>query len=136
MIAVVTVHALTYPAAKKKAGHAVRNPAEAVHVPWSEWYVVFVAIAGAVAGVVGSALGASKNELGYAIYATLTITGVIVPSALAYWWNRVLAIPTLFAALAYLRVRAAWIAALVVALLVVLLFHLALYPWPNYPFGA
>jgi hypothetical protein len=60
---------------------------------------------------------------------------VVVPSALAYWWNRVLAIPTLFATLAYLRTRAAWVAALVVALLVLLLFHLALYPWPNYPFG-
>jgi hypothetical protein len=86
--------------------------------------------------LIASALGASKNELGYAIYITLTISGVIVPSALAYWWNRVLAIPTLFATIAYLRTRAVWIAALVVALLVVLLFHLALYPWPNYPFGA
>jgi hypothetical protein len=69
------------------------------------------------------------------MYVTLTITGVVIPSALAYWWNRVLAIPTLFATLAYLRARAAWVATLVVALLVVLLFHLALYPWPNYPFG-
>jgi hypothetical protein len=135
LIVVVTVHALTYPAAKKKAGHAVRNPSEAVHVTWSEWYIALVAAAGAAPGVIASALGASKNELGYAIYLTLTITGVVVPSALAYWWNRVLAIPTLFATIAYLRTRAAWVAALGVALLVLLLFHLALYPWPNYPFG-
>jgi hypothetical protein len=135
LIVVVTVHTLTYPAAKKKAGRAVRHPSEAVHVTWSEWYIVLVAASGVVAGVIASALGASKNELGYAIYTTLTIAGVIVPSALAYWWNRVLAIPTLFATLAYLRTRAAWFAALVVAALVVLLFHLALYPWPNYPFG-
>jgi hypothetical protein len=135
LIAVVTVHALTYPPAKKKAGRAVRDPSEAVHVSWSEWYIVLVAATGAIAGFIASAFGASKLELGYAIYGTLAITGVVIPSALAYWWNRVLAIPTLFAALAYLRARAAWIAALVVALLVVLLFHLALYPWPNYPFG-
>jgi hypothetical protein len=135
LIVVVTIHALTYPAAKKRAGRAVRDPSEVVHVPWSEWYIVLVAAVGAASGLIASALGASKNELGYAIYITLTLTGVVIPSALAYWWNRVLAIPTLFAALAYLRARAAWVAALVVALLVVLLFHLALYPWPNYPFG-
>jgi hypothetical protein len=135
LIVVVTAHTLTYPAAKKKAGRAVRNPAQAVHVTWSGWYIVLVAATGTAAGVIASVLGANKLELGYAIYVTLTITGVVIPSALAYWWNRVLAIPTLFATLSYLRARAAWVAALVVALLVVLLFHLALYPWPNYQFG-
>ena len=135
LIVVVTIHTLTYPAAKKKAGRAVRHPHEVVHVSWSGWYIVVVAAAGAAAGVIASVAGASKNQLGYAIYVTFTIAGVVVPSALAYWWNRVLAIPTLFATLAFLRLRAAWVAALVVALLVVLLFHLALYPWPNYQFG-
>ena len=135
VIVVVTLHTLTYPATKKKAGRAVRHPSRVVHLPWSGWYIVLVAAAGVIAGVVASALGAGKNELGYAIYVTLVLVGIIVPSALAYGWNRVLAIPTLFATIAYLRVRAAWVAALVVALLVVLLFHLALYPWPNYPFG-
>jgi hypothetical protein len=135
LIVVVTIHAFTYPPAKKKAGRAVRDPSAVIHVRWSESYIVFVAAAGAAAGLIASALGASKNELGYAIYTTLAITGIVIPSALAYWWNRVLAIPTLFAALAYLRARAAWVAALVAALLVVLLFHLALYPWPNYQFG-
>jgi hypothetical protein len=135
LIVLVTLHTLTYPAEKKKAGRAVRDPSEAVHVTWSGWYIALVAVTGAAVGLVASALGASKLQLGYAIYVTLTITGVVIPSALAYWWNRVLAIPTLFATLSYLRGRAAWVAALVVALLVVLLFHLALYPWPNYQFG-
>jgi hypothetical protein len=135
LIVVVTIHAFTYPPAKKKAGRAVRDPSEAVHVRWSEWYIALVAAAGAGAGLIASVLGANKNELGYAIYIALAITGIVIPSALAYWWNRVLAIPTLFATLAYLRARAAWVAALVAALLVVLLFHLALYPWPNYQFG-
>jgi hypothetical protein len=135
LIVVVTMHAFTYPPTKKKAGRAVRDPSDVVHVRWSESYIVLVAASGAAAGFIASALGASKNELGYAMYITLAITGIVIPSALAYWWNRVLAIPTLFAALAYLRARAAWVAALVAALLVVLLFHLALYPWPNYQFG-
>jgi hypothetical protein len=92
-IVVVTVHTLTYPAKKKKAGRAVRDPSEAVHVPWSGWYIVLVAAAGAAAGVIASALGANKNELGYAIYLTLVVAGIVIPSALAYWWNRVLSIP-------------------------------------------
>jgi len=86
--------------------------------------------------VIASVAGASKNELGYAIYVTLTAFGVLLPSALAYWWHRVLSIPTLFAAVAYLRTRIPFLAVVVVALLVVLLFHLALYPWPNYHFGS
>jgi hypothetical protein len=135
LIVVVTVHTLTYPAAKKKAGRPVRHPSRTVHVSWSEWYIAVLAAAGAAAGVVASVSGANKNELGYAIYGTLAVVGIVVPSALAYWWNRVLAIPTLFATLAYLRARAAWATALIAALLVVLLFHLALFPWPNSPFG-
>jgi hypothetical protein len=135
VIVVVTVHTLTYPAAKKKAGRLVRHPSRAVHVSRGEWYIVVVAAAGALAGFIASASGANTNVLGYAIYGTLAVFGIVVPSVLAYWWNRVLAIPTLFATLAYLRVRAPWVAALVAALLVVLLFHLALYPWPNSQFG-
>jgi hypothetical protein len=135
VIVVVTFRTLTYPAAKKKAGRPVRQASRAVHVPRSEWYIVVVAAAGALAGLIASASGADTNELGYAIYGTLAIFGIVVPSVLAYWWNRVLAIPTLFATLAYLRVRAPWVAALVAALLVVLLLHLALYPWPNSQFG-
>jgi hypothetical protein len=136
VIVVVTLHTLESTDGRKKAGRTLRAPAEqASDLAWGRWYIALVAGAGAVAGLVASAADADKNQLGYTIYVTLTVTGVVVPSALAYWANRVLDIPTLFAALAFLRHRAAWIAALVVALLVVLLFHLALYPWPNYHFG-
>ena len=137
LIVIVTVHTLTYPTGKKKAGRALRKPSEeAIHLPWGGRYIVVVAVAGAAAGMIASAAGANKNELGYAIYITLSVFGILVPSALAYLWNRVLAIPTLFATVAFLRARRAWVALLVVALLVVLMFHLALYPWPNYHFGS
>jgi hypothetical protein len=136
VIVVTTVHTLMYPAEKKQAGRGLRNPAtEAVHLLWSGWYIVLVAAAGVAAGVLASVAGADKNELGYAIYLTLTVFGIVVPSVLAYWFNRVLAVPTLFATIALLRARVSWAAAFVVAVLVVLLFHLALYPWPNYRFG-
>jgi len=136
-IVIVTVRTLTYPAEKKKAGRSLRKPSEeTIPLPWGGRYIAVVAVAGAAAGLIASVAGASKNELGYAIYITLTVFGVLLPSALAYWWHRVLSIPTLFAAIAYLRARVPLIAVLVVALLIVLLFHLALYPWPNYHFGS
>jgi hypothetical protein len=43
----------------------------------------------------------------------------------------VLSIPTLFATIALLEARRRWVAVVAVSLLVVLAFHLALYPWPN-----
>ncbi len=53
LIVIVTVHTLTYPADKKKAGRALRTPAEEpVHLPWSGWYIVVVALAGAAAGLI------------------------------------------------------------------------------------
>ena len=136
LIVVVTVHTLAHPDEKKRAGRALRQPAHEVRrLGWGRWYIVLVAAAGVAAGLIASAAGADKNELGYAIYLTLAVLGIVVPSALAYWAHRVIDVPTLFATLAFLRRRAPWLAAVVVALLVVLMFHLALYPWPNYHFG-
>ena len=137
LIVLVIYHAATYPRSQTRVGRALQGPAEdAVMLEWGRPFVVLVALSGAVAGLVAAALGAGKNELGYAIYGTLAVVGVVVPSALAYWWNRVLGIPTLFATLAALATRARWLAAVAIALLALLLFHLALYPWPNYPFGS
>jgi len=137
LIVAVTAHTLSHPDEQKVAGRALRAPAEEANpLPWGRWYIAAVAVAGVAAGVIASAVGANKNELGYAIYLTLAILGIVIPSALAYWAHRVLDLPTLLATLAFLRARAPWIALVVVALLAVLLFHLALYPWPNYHFGA
>jgi hypothetical protein len=140
VIVVVIMHTLSHPADEKKAGRALRADAESKDVRTLRWgrpYIAAVALAGAIAGIVASAVGADKNQTGYAIYVTLAVLGIVVPSALAYWANKVLDIPTLFATLAYLRKRTGgpWIAMTVVTLLAVLCFHLALYPWPNYHFG-
>lgn len=136
VIVMVLVHALIQPEEKKKAGRALRKPAhETQPLSWGRVYIGVVALGGIAAGLIAWAAGGNKNELGYAIYLTLTGLGVVLPSALAYWRHRVLDIPTAFATLAFLRERAAWVAVFVAALLVVLLFHLALYPWPNYHFG-
>jgi hypothetical protein len=137
LIVVVTVHTLTYPSDKKKLGRALREPAgEVTRVSWVWRYIGLTAVAGAVAGGIASAGGGDKNQVGYAVYVTLAVFGIVVPGILARWFHRVLAIPTLFATVALLRTHAHWVAAVIVALLVVLMFHLALYPWPNYHFGA
>ena len=133
VIVVVAYHAATY--GRKRNGHAIRKPAEDVDVwTWGGWYVVSAAIAGAAAGLTASLLGASKDTLGFAIYITLVVAA-FTPSVLAYVGAKVLDVPTLFTTVSDLQKRAHWAAALIVALLVVLMFHLALYPWPNYTFG-
>lgn len=132
----VAVHALGYPAAKKAMGRALRRPArEAVELEWARAYIPFVALAAAAAGAIATGVGAGKDGVGYAIFVTLALLGIVVPSALAYFCGRVLDLPTLFATLALLRERVHVAAELAVALLAVLLVHLALYPWPNYHFG-
>lgn len=133
------LHTLTHPSEQKLGGRALRaDPAEVRVI--GRWggsrYIALVAGGGIAAGLIASAAGADKNQLGYAIYVTLTVLGVVVPSALAYWYHRVLRIPTFFAAIVLLGKHWSWVAGLAVALLVVLMFHLALYPWPNYRFGS
>ncbi len=139
LIVVVILHTLMHPAGEKIGGRALREKVVVVDPAPVKWggfrYIVLVAVAGVAAGLIASSAGASKNTLGYVIYVTLTLLGVVVPSVLAYWFHRTLGIPTLFAAIALLGKQWPRVAGLVVALLVVLMFHLALYPWPNYHFG-
>jgi len=133
VIVVVAYHAATYRPTRQ--GHAVRKPADDVEVwRWGGWYIVGVAIVGAAAGFLASALGADKDTLGFVIYGTLAVAA-LAPSVLAYFGAKVLDVPTLFRTVSDLQRRAHWAAAVFVAVLVVLLFHLALYPWPNYTFG-
>jgi hypothetical protein len=136
VIVLVIYHVLTRPADRQQAGRTLReSPHTTTSWNWGGRYIVFVVIAGVVAGALASGLDAGKIVLGYAIYVTLAVTGIAIPGALAYWWGKVLNIPTLFATFAYLQHRTRLAAALLIALLVILIFHLALYPWPNYRFG-
>ncbi|HEY6961966.1 MAG TPA: hypothetical protein VI408_08785 [Gaiellaceae bacterium] len=100
---------------------------------WGLGYVVLTALVAAASGAIAASAGASKTTLGYAIYLPLALLGGAIPTVL----HRVLAVPTLLETIELLRARARlrWIAPLVVALLVLLCFHLAFYPWPNVTFG-
>src|SRR6266581_102669 len=48
VIVVVIVHTLSQPEGKKKAGRALRKPADqAIQLSWGRWYILGVAVAGA-----------------------------------------------------------------------------------------
>jgi hypothetical protein len=90
----------------------------------------------ALAGVVVGSVGAhalrphDKHLYGEVLYGLIALLWIVVPSVLAYVFAKDVPFPTLFATLASLEARVRWVAVLVVAGLVVLLVHLAFYPWP------
>src|SRR5207244_3866652 len=99
-------------------------------------YVAFVLVAGAATGLIAYAAGAGKYMLGYFLYSSLALFAIVIPSALAYWRGKILGAPPLFRTIADLQKRWHWVAAALVAGLVVLLVHLALYPWPTFQHNA
>ncbi|MFE3188869.1 hypothetical protein ACFXHA_07655 [Nocardia sp. NPDC059240] len=66
----------------------------------------------------------------YVLYGLIALMWVIVPSILAMFFSRDVPFPTLFRTVGYLERRAHPVAAILLAGLVVLLIHLAFYPWP------
>ncbi|MEC3913445.1 hypothetical protein [Nocardia sp. CDC160] len=66
----------------------------------------------------------------YVLYGLIALMWVIVPSILAMFFSRDVPFPTLFRTIGYLERRAHPVAAILLAGLVVLLIHLAFYPWP------
>ncbi|MCX4095469.1 hypothetical protein [Nocardia sp. alder85J] len=94
-----------------------------------------LAIAALVVGV-GFAAGARQMHPGtfvgaYVLYGLIAVMWVIVPSLLAAFRAREVPFPTLFRTIGYLERRAHPLAAVLLALLVILLLHLAFYPWPR-----
>lgn len=80
----------------------------------------------------GVALTLNERYLvGYVLYALIAVFWVLVPNALAYWWRRDVPFTTLFFTLRQLDGRLHFVSAVVVALLAVLMLHLAFHPWPS-----
>jgi hypothetical protein len=74
---------------------------------------------------------ANPFMLAYILYGLIGLLFVAAPSALAYWRKREVSFPTLFWTLTALERRMHPIAVAVYASLVILLLHLAFYPWPG-----
>jgi len=119
-----------------------RGPAPAPTPPQSGraeiLYSVFVFL-----GVLGPAVVAlvlsgdtsrhTKWILGCVIYGSIGVVCIGFPSAIAYWGGKDVPFPGFFETLADLEHRWHWAAVAILAGLVVLLIHLALYPWPDVP---
>jgi hypothetical protein len=95
------------------------------------FYTAVVPIAATiVAGAAARAATDDKLVVGYWIYGTLAVTGLVIPSLLVLLRFEV-QFPTLFVTVRRLEGRLHWVATVIVAGLAILTVHLALYPWPD-----
>jgi hypothetical protein len=111
-------------------GRLSRTPADISPVP----ALAYVPLAlGAIA--LGSIIAAVASDdywvLGYVIYGLIAVFLVIIPNVLAYWFARDVPWPTLLTTVTDLERRWRLVAVVVLAGLVILMFHLALFPWPD-----
>lgn len=97
----------------------------------TRWLLIAFAVV-----VVGGLLAARLNPhgkffLGYVLYGLIAVVWIVIPNVLALWFAKDVAFPTLFRTVASLERRLHFVAVILLAGYVILLIHLALYPWPN-----
>ncbi len=95
-------------------------------------YFAFATFA-VVAGALAAAQSDNRFLVGYALYSSIALFWVVVPNVLAYWFKQDVPFTTLFFTVRCLGRRLQLVAAFVAALLVILMLHLAFYPWPSPP---
>ncbi len=93
-------------------------------------YFVF-ATAVVVAGGVIAAPSDSRFLVGYVLYSLIALFWVVIPNLAAYFVGKDFPFTTLVFTVRALGRRLQFVAAFVAALLVILLLHLAFYPWPT-----
>jgi hypothetical protein len=130
LLSAVAFHALATRKRERHDGRTLRTGAPPAEE--ASWYSPLLVFALTVlAFAVPYAFDVSKYELGYTIYGTLAVFGIVVPSILAVGFNRLVPFPTLFFTIDRLRHRLHWVALILVAGLAILTIHLAFYPWPD-----
>jgi hypothetical protein len=112
-----------------QAGALSRAPADASPVPALVY--VPLALAAITIGSIIAAVTSGFWVLGYVIYGLIAVFLVIIPNVLAYWFAREVPWPTLLTTVTDLEHRWRPVAVVVLAGLVVLMFHLAFFPWPD-----
>jgi hypothetical protein len=137
VIAAIGFYALAYPEERKtERGRTKRSGPEPRALPYYNALTGFV-IAGAAALAVAIWFDGSDQRFlrGYVVWGLLAVYGVIIPSLSPLVFRREATFPTLFATFRSLRgvhpLVAAALGAAVSGGLAILVFHLALYPWPN-----
>lgn len=127
----VLVVAVIVIAAALAAGYGVRERTPTMQ-PAGEWWPYLYLGAAAVLTVGGGLVAsqtAGRYVLGYVIYGLIGVFFVVLPAVLG--WLFVVPFPSLIESLRDLERRVPLVALLVLAGLVILLIHLALYPWPD-----
>jgi len=96
---------------------------------------VLLVIAGLFVVAIGSFLATQLDSdrfvLAYVLYGLFAVFFAVFPSLLAYFSPRDVPFPTFFRTIANLDRRVHLVAVLIVIGFVILLIHLALYPWPS-----
>ncbi len=97
--------------------------------PWSYFPAAAVVVIGG--SLASATLDGDKWHLAYVLYGLIAMFWIVIPSLAAYFFARDVPFPTLFRTIADLERRLHRFALFVAAGLVVLLLHLAFYPWPD-----
>jgi hypothetical protein len=111
-------------------GRLIRLPSTVSPVPALVYIPLALAVV-AVGSLIAAVTSSDTFVLGYVLYGLFAIFCVIVPNMLAYWFAADMPFPTFFRTIADLDHRWRPAAMLIVAWLVVLMFHLAFFPWPD-----
>jgi hypothetical protein len=113
-------------------GRLSPEPDRASSRPLSPW-LYFPAAACVVIGgsLLSAELDGDKWHLAYVLYGSIGMFWIVIPSIAAYAFAREVPFPTLFRTIADLERRLHRVALVVATGLVVLLLHLAFYPWPD-----
>ena len=111
-------------------GRLTRSPRGTSAVPALVYFPLALGVV-AAGSVIAAVTSSDTYVLGYVLYGLFAIFWVAVPNALAFWFDRDVPFPTLFRTIADLERRWRPAAVAVAAALVVLMFHLAFFPWPD-----
>lgn len=116
--------------ATEEVAEATRRvaPADRLSVGWFVAAVVIVVVASLITGLL--IRPANPFMLAYVLYGFIGVLFILTPSVLAYWFRKDVSFPTLFWTLTAIEHRVRLVAVGVYAGLVILLLHLAFYPWP------
>jgi hypothetical protein len=89
----------------------------------------------ATVAILGASLIAAASDnrflVGYVLYSLIAIFWIAIPNVAAYYFKLDFPFTNLFFTISFLGRRLQFVAAFVAALLVILLLHLAFYPWPS-----
>ena len=112
-------------------GRLAAAPVTAVNPVPALIYIPLALAVVALGSLIAALASSDRFVVGYVLYGLFTIFCVVLPNLAAYWLARDVPFPTFFRTIHDLDHRWRPAAMIIVAWLVVLMFHLAFFPWPD-----